>query len=560
MSAEQPKRPALVVRSLGVAYETHHYRETAVEDVSFTVEPGQIVAVVGESGSGKTTVARAAVGLLPSTARVAPGSSIEVDGVEVVGAPEPILRVLRGAVVSFVPQDPRRSLHPLKRIGGQIGEVLLEHRVCPKAEVPARVEALLAKVGIDDPAVRARQYPHEFSGGMLQRVLIAIAIAARPALIVADEPTSALDVTVQQQILRLLEEIIAEDGISVLFITHDLELAAAHADAIVVLNRGQLVEQGTSEHFFRAPRTDYARALLAASPKLSPRPPRPAEAEKARETVLTVEDVRREIKLGGLRAGRAGRVFAAVDGVSFAVGAGSSVALVGESGAGKTTLARLALGLESPTAGRVLFDGADIRRLDKGARRAFRRGTHHVPQNPASSFDPRYSVGQVIAEPLVHAGHERRAVRARVAELLDQVGLPASVMRKGALELSGGQQQRVAIARAISLRPRLVVCDEPTSALDVTVQARIVTLLRDLQAETGVSYLFVSHDLAVVSELADEIVVLRRGKVVEAGTAYDVLSAPREPYTRELIAAVPGREAHAAAREVADSDPVEARD
>ncbi|HET6509866.1 MAG TPA: ABC transporter ATP-binding protein [Baekduia sp.] len=528
------ERPALAVRGLGIAYETHHYSETAVEDVSFDVGAGRIVAVVGESGSGKTTIARAAVGLLPATARVAEGSGIAIDGIEVVGAPEPVLQAMRGSVVGFVPQDPGRSLHPLKRIGAQIGEVLLEHRICAKGEVDERVEALLTRVGIDEPATRARQFPHEFSGGMLQRVLIAIAIAGRPALVVADEPTSALDVTVQAQVLALLEEIVEQDGVSVLLITHDLELAAAHADDVVVLHDGRLVEQGPTARFFEAPSTDYTRTLLAASPKLAPRPPRPGGDGPP---ILTVEDVRRDIRLGGW--GRS-RVFSAVDGVSFALGAGRTVALVGESGAGKTSLARLALGLERPTDGRVVFDGVDVARLDRAGRRALRRATHLVSQHPAASFDPRWSVEQVIAEPLRNAGHERSAITARVRELLDQVGLSATALRKGALELSGGQQQRVAIARAIGLRPRLVVCDEPTSALDVTVQARIIALLRELQDETGVSYLFISHDLAVVSELADEIVVLRRGRVVEAGRAHDVLTAPREAYTRALIAAVPG--------------------
>ncbi|WP_456696936.1 nickel ABC transporter ATP-binding protein NikE [Aeromicrobium sp. P5_D10] len=531
--------PVLSITGLGVAYESSHYREVAVEDFELSILPGEIVAVVGESGSGKTTVAKAVTGLLPSSAQVSPGGSIRINGVELLDAPGSVVEALRGAVVSFVPQDPRRSLHPLKRIGAQIGEVLLRHRVCARDDIRSHVAELLEKVGIDHPAQRARQYPHELSGGMLQRVLIAIAIAAKPALVIADEPTSALDVTVQKQVLTLLTGLVASDGISILLVTHDLELAAAYSDSTVVLHRGRLVERRVTGDFFAGPITDYTRALLRASPTLTPREPR---ERPAAPPVLKVENVVRELRLRGEGRWTRSTPFRPVDDVSFDVPEASTVAIVGESGAGKTSLARLVLGLDKPQDGRIVFDGHDIGRLDRAGRRTFRRATQFVPQNPASSFDPRFSVEAVIAEPLRHAGVTRGDARRQVIKLLDQVGLPGKFADKGALELSGGQQQRVAIARAISLRPRFIVCDEPTSALDVTVQARIIELLRDLQEATGISYVFISHDLAVVSELADEIVVLRHGSVVESGSAADVLTRPVHAYTRELIASVPHRQ------------------
>lgn len=531
--------PALHVEELAVSYSSDTDRGVAVSGVSLTIEPGRMVALVGESGSGKTTVATAIAGLLPPAARISPDSRIAINGVDIVGVGEPVLRTLRGSVVGFVPQDPRRSLHPLKRIGVQIGEVLLHHRVCAKDDVDEQVAALLTKVGIDNPGARARQYPHEFSGGMLQRVLIAIAVAARPSLIIADEPTSALDVTVQKQVLDLLRQIVADDAVAVLLVTHDLELAAVYSDHTVVLHRGRVVEKRATAALFASPVTEYTRALLQSSPRLIPRRPRSDRPDRV--PLLAVEGVRKEVRLPG-EGWWQRKAFTPVDDVSFAVARSSTVAIVGESGAGKTTLTRLALGLERPDAGRVIFDGADVHRLNRAGRKEFRRATQLIPQNPASSFDPRYTVGQVIGEPLRYAGSDRRTAERRVQELLDQVGLPASFARRSALDLSGGQQQRVAIARAISLGPKLLVCDEPTSALDVTTQARIIELLRRLRTEIAVSYLFISHNLAVVSELADEVVVLRSGQVVEAGQAYDVLEHPRSEYTRALLDSVPNRQ------------------
>lgn len=532
-------QPILTVERLSIAYTGDGYHEKAVEDASLQVRPGNIVALVGESGSGKTSLARAAVGQLPANAEVANVSRVELAGIDVLGAPRRRLDALRGSVVGFIPQDPRRSLHPLKRIGAQIAEVLHKHRVCAKADVPGRVEALLAEVGIDEPPTRAKQYPHEFSGGMLQRALIAIALAAEPALIIADEPTSALDVTVQKQILALLTRLVADNDIAILLVTHDLAVASQVSDETVVMQRGRIVESRPTAELFARPGSDYTRTLLAASPRIElaerdlPVPPEPAA-----DPVLRVDDVVREIRLRGPWRGPR-RYFRPVDDVSFAVHRGQTVGLVGESGAGKSSLGRLALGLDSPDEGQVLFQGRDLATLTRAERRDFRRATHVIPQNPATSFDPRFSVEQIVAEPLLAAGESRSATRARVADLLDQVGLPASFARKGGLELSGGQQQRVAIARAISLNPAFIVCDEPTSALDVTVQARIIELLRRLQRETQVGFLFISHDLAVVSELASHVVVLRRGRMAERGAVGTVLRNPVNPYTHELIDSVP---------------------
>ncbi len=534
--------PLLRIDSLTVDYVTRHHAERAVHEVSLEVEAGQVVALVGESGSGKTTLASTVAGQLPATARVAEHSRVDLAGVDVVRAARTELDALRGSVVGFVPQDPRRSLHPLKRVGDQIAEVLLKHRVASGRDVRARVIELLEKVGIDDPPTRSRQYPHEFSGGMQQRALIAIAIAARPGLIVADEPTSALDVTVQKQILTLLTSLVADDGVSVLLVTHDLALAAEHSDVTHVMRSGVLVESRPTAELFERPAAEYTRALLRSSPQIRVRADEPRQPAAApQDIVLRAENVTRRIRLHsqGLRRGK--RYFTPVDDVSFVVRRGATLAIVGESGAGKTSLGRLALGLDRPDEGRVVFEDNDIAGLDRAGWRGFRRGTHLIPQNPAVSFNPLFTVAQVIAEPLAAHGLDRAAVAGRVTELLEHVNLPASVAGKRALELSGGQQQRVAIARAVSLNPRLIVCDEPTSALDVTVQARIIDLLHRLQAETQVSFLFISHDLALVSEIADDIVVLRRGRVAESGRTSRVLAHAESPYTRTLLDAVPGR-------------------
>ncbi|WP_037366960.1 dipeptide ABC transporter ATP-binding protein [Amycolatopsis orientalis] len=522
----------LEISELAVSYRTSGGVVPAVRDVSLRVGAGEIVAVVGESGSGKSTTAHAAIGLLPRGGRVRRGR-IAFAGRDLTALSEKDWRQVRGTGIALVPQDPTVSLDPVRRIGEQVAEVLLIHRLAARNEAAARAVDLLRRAGVDRPGLRARQYPHELSGGLRQRVLIAIALAGEPRLIIADEPTSALDVTVQKEILDHLAGLAADDGTAILLITHDLGVAADRAGRIAVLSEGRLVEEGPARELLAAPAQDYTRRLLAAAPSLSREPLRPRRAEGP-EVLLSVESVSKTFA-----SARAGSV-RAVDNVSFQLTRGRTLALVGESGSGKTTTARMAVGLETPTAGTIRFDGKDITRLPAAELRRLRRRFQLVYQNPYASLNPRFSIADVIGEPLRAFGVGGRAER--VAELADQVALPSSVLRRKPAELSGGQRQRAAIARALALRPDLVVLDEPVSALDVSVQAQILKLLVELQDELGLTYLFITHDLAVVREIADQVGVLRQGELLESGPADDVLRRPREQYTRDLLAAIPGGE------------------
>lgn len=521
----------LEISELAVSYRTSGGVVPAVRDVSLRVGAGEIVAVVGESGSGKSTTAHAAIGLLPRGGLVRRGR-IAFDGHDLTTLSEKDWRQVRGTGIALVPQDPTVSLNPVRRIGEQVAEVLLIHRLAGRNQAAARAVELLRRAGVDRPELRARQYPHELSGGLRQRVLIAIALAGKPRLIIADEPTSALDVTVQKEILDHLAELAADDGTAILLITHDLGVAADRAGRIAVLSEGRLVEEGPARELLAAPTQDYTQRLLAAAPSLSREPLRPRRAEGP-EVLLSVESVSKTF------ASRAGSV-QAVDDVSFQLTRGRTLALVGESGSGKTTTARIAVGLETPTAGTVSFDGQDVTQLSPAELRRLRRRFQLVYQNPYASLNPRFSIADVIGEPLRAFRVGGRAER--VAELADQVALPSSALRRKPAELSGGQRQRAAIARALALRPDLVVLDEPVSALDVSVQAQILNLLVELQDGLGLTYLFITHDLAVVREIADQVGVMRRGKLLETGPADDVLLRPREQYTRDLLAAIPGGE------------------
>ncbi|SEL78204.1 dipeptide ABC transporter ATP-binding protein [Nonomuraea pusilla] len=509
----------LEVRDLAVSYDGRR----AVEGVSFTVEPGEVVAVVGESGSGKSTTAHAIIGLLPGNAAVESGRVLLGDA-DLATWSQRRLRTVRGARVGLVPQDPSTSLDPVKTVGAQIGEVLRLHGRRDRREVRARVLDLLARVGLPDPETRARQYPHELSGGMRQRVLIAIAIALGPSLIIADEPTSALDATVQRRILDLLDDLRAESGTAVLLVTHDLGVAAGRSDHLVVMKDGGIVEQGRTSEVLAAPRAEYTRRLLADAPALSARPFRDPPA--ADEPAVVVRDLVREFRVGR-------RPFRAVDGVSFEVARGTTHALVGESGSGKTTTARTVVRFARPTSGTVTVTGAPDGR-------GFRRHVQLVHQNPYGSLDPRQTVGEIVEEPLRNFGAGDRATRrARVADLVERVALPEDVLTRRPRELSGGQRQRVAIARALAAGPELLVLDEAVSALDVTVQAQILDLLDGLQRELGLTYLFISHDLAVVRQISHTVSVMNEGRIVETGTTRQVFTDPRHPYTRELLAAIP---------------------
>ncbi len=529
--------PVLSISGLSVSYGPNE----AVADLDLALTAGETVAVVGESGSGKSTLAAAVLGLLPAAGRVT-GGSIEVAGRQVVGAAERTLRAIRGRVVALVPQDPTVSLNPTLRIGPQIAEAVRRRGDVARRSVDAEVVEALETAGLDRPVLRARQYPHELSGGMRQRVLIAAALAGRPELIIADEPTSALDVTVQKRILDHLEKLVAERGIGLLLITHDLGVAADRADRVLVMQQGRLVEQGPARSVLVAPRTAYTRALIEAAPGLSATGALVAGISEVPDApaVLRIENVTKDFRLP--RASDGPRSVRALDDVSLSIPAGQTLALVGESGSGKTTALRIALGLEKPTSGRVFFEEQDI--TDQGWRqlRPLRRRFQLVHQNPFSSLDPRFSIRETITEPLVSFGiGDRASRRERARELLEQVDLPVAYLDRRPAELSGGQRQRVAIARALAVQPDLVLLDEPVSALDVRVQKQILDLLAGLQRELGLSYLFISHDLAVVAEVSHRVAVLNQGRVVEQGRTAKIFADPQSEYTQELLAAIAGR-------------------
>ncbi|MFT4306239.1 MAG: ABC transporter ATP-binding protein [Microbacterium sp.] len=528
----------LRIEDLRIAYDTSEGSHEAVGGVALDVSPGEVVAVVGESGSGKSTLAHAIVGLLPSNATVRPGSSIRFGEDELVAAPARVLRRIRGRAVSLVPQDPGVSLDPVQRIGPQIAEVLIIHGGVDRKVAAAAAVEVLERAGIDQPAVRARQYPHQLSGGQRQRALIAMALVARPQLIIADEPTSALDVTVQRRILDSFDQLTREQGTAVLLITHDLGVAADRADRVLVMQRGRIVEAGTTEEVLGAPAHAYTRTLLSAAPSLASRPaPRPPVTP---DRVLWAEGISKRFRIPGPRGRRVPLL--AVDGVDVELNRGETLAIVGESGSGKSTTARIITRFEEPSEGRVLLGDEDITQLRRGRLRRLRKRVQLVYQNPYASLDPRWTVRQIIEEPLRAFRTGDAEARGRhVARLLDQVALPAEVSARRPGQLSGGQRQRVAIARALALEPEVIVLDEPVSALDVSVQAQILDLLAGLQRERGLGYVFVSHDLAVVRQIADRVLVMRHGSVVEAGSVQDVFERPRHPYTRELLEAIPGR-------------------
>ncbi|MFC5752374.1 dipeptide ABC transporter ATP-binding protein [Actinomadura rugatobispora] len=541
----------LEVAGLSVSYRTRTGLVSAVRDVALEVRPGEIVALVGESGSGKSTTAHAVTRLLAGNAAIDAGRILFGDR-DLTGLSERELRTVRGARIGLIPQDPAVSLNPVKRVGEQVAEVLRLHGLATRRSAPLEAVEVLERAGLPDPRVRARQYPHELSGGMRQRALIAIAIAAGPELIVADEPTSALDVTVQRRILDHLQDLTGELGSAVLLVTHDLGVAADRADRIAVMSGGRVVEEGPAGRILGDPRDPYTRRLLRNAPSLAvaepaPRPeglPAPAPAASEEEPLVVTEHLVKEFPLPHGRG--TARTVRAVDDVGLTIHRGRTLALVGESGSGKSTTARLVLRLVPPSSGRIVFDGEDVTAVRGNGLRRLRRRAQLIYQNPYASLDPRFSIGEVITEPLrAFRVGDRAARSARARELLDRVALPASTLDRRPAELSGGQRQRVAIARALALGPDLVVCDEPVSALDVSVQAQVLELLAELQERTGVAYLFISHDLAVVRQIAHRVAVMKDGRIVETGTTGEIFAAPAHPYTRELLAAIPGARARA---------------
>ena len=524
--------PLLDVRGLAVSFSQGGQVTRAVDGVSFALDRGRTLAIVGESGSGKSVTALSIARLLGASGAETTGGEILFKGQDLLRLDERAMRAIRGDAITMVFQEPMTSLNPLHTIERQIGEILELHGMRRGAKLRARVIELLEEVGIPDPAMRLGAYPHQLSGGQRQRVMIAMALANRPDLLIADEPTTALDVTVQAQILRLLKDLQARLGMALLFITHDLGIVRRIADHVAVMQRGKIVEAGPVAEIFQTPQHPYTRMLLAAEPKGLP----PAK-DPAAKPVLTARDLKVwfPIKRGFLRR-TVGHV-KAVDGVSITVCEGQTVGVVGESGSGKTTLGLAILRLIRSD-GPVSYLGRRIDELDTSAMRPLRRDMQVVFQDPYGSLSPRLSVADIVGEGLT-VGRRRPAAERRemVARALADTGLDPASMDRYPHEFSGGQRQRIAIARAIVQEPKFVVLDEPTSALDMSVQAQIVDLLRDLQARRGLAYLFISHDLKVVRALAADILVMRHGHVVEAGSAAEIFAAPRSEYTRALFAA-----------------------
>ncbi|MFC0675923.1 nickel ABC transporter ATP-binding protein NikE [Brachybacterium hainanense] len=539
----------LEVTDLRISYRSSRRRGSAppaVPGVSFTLRAGESLALVGESGSGKSSIARAVLGLLGSRAEVS--GAVRLDGTELLSLPDARARRIRGRDIAYVPQDPGGSLDPLRRVIDQVIEPLRHHRIGDPGSHRERALQALAEAGLDEAERLADRWPHELSGGQRQRVLIAAAIVSEPALIIADEPTSALDVTVQRRILDRLQELTSSHGTALLLITHDLAVAADRTDRTIALRRGEIVDEGESRGLLTAPEHPYTRALVEAIPGRSRTlaaiaPPEPADD---RAPLLEARGVARTY-------GTRRDPVHALRPTDLVVRPGDSIGIAGESGSGKTTLARILLGLVAPdaapgaseaddAAGTVRIGGEPLRTGRRG--RAQRRIVQPVFQNPHSSFDPARTVGWSVLEPVRALARVPRAGRsALVARLFEDVGLDPALAARKPDELSGGQLQRVAIARALSIGPQVLVCDEAVSALDVTVQAQILALLSRLQREKGLALVFITHDLAVLRELCRDVLVMRRGEVVESGRTAEVFDAPQHPYTRELIAAIPGAEA-----------------
>ncbi len=537
----------LTVEGLSIAYGP----TAVVHDVSFSVAKGESLALIGESGSGKSTIAKAVLRLLPHGEATATGR-VALNGRNVLALPDKQFRPLRGRELAFIPQDPASALNPVRTIGAQAHEAAALLGETDPTVRRGKILDVLEQVGLPDPSRVYDSYPHQLSGGMLQRVLIALTVLPRPSLIVADEPTSALDVTVQKLILDMLTQLRQELDIGLLLITHDLAIAAERADSLVVLKDGTVQESGPSRDVFASPQTDYARSLQADVPALHPdryrgqrtalRPAEPAHDGDSRTGASTAPAAGLQIEVQSVtkRFSAGGKDVLACDGVSFSVERGRTHALVGESGSGKTTAVRLLLGLEQPDGGEITVAGQSTSGRSRAEVRDIRRHLQLVYQNPFTSLDPSWRVGRIVREPLDQFGVGTKPERAqRVEEALASVGLPADVASRRPAHLSGGQRQRVAIARALVVRPDVVVLDEPTSALDVSVQAGILELLSKLQRELGLTYLFVSHDLALVRQIADTVSVMRKGQVVEDGPVEDIFSRPQHSYTRALLDSIP---------------------
>lgn len=546
--------PLLDIRDLSVAFPTRRQTFVAVDQASLTVEPGEIHGLVGESGAGKSTIGAAVMGLLERPGRITTGT-VALSGEEISGLDREAMQSLRGKRISMIFQDPLTSLNPLFTVREQLTETITTHLGVPEAEASTRAIDLLNRVGIPEPDVRIDQYPHQFSGGMRQRVVIALALCSEPEVIIADEPTTALDVSIQAQILDLIKELARERQVGVILITHDMGVIADTTDRVTVMYQGEVVESGPTADVLGTPQHPYTQSLIAAVPRPGEKMHRfPQISYGGRETVFKVEDLARDwpksavshgplMRVEGLtkRFVKKRRLFGsdymtAVDDVSFDIRPGEVFGVVGESGSGKSTIARMIAGLYPADAGRVFFDGAEVTQPTDD----YRRQIQMIFQDPYSSLNPRMRVDAIIAEPAKH--HKiltGKALKHRVDELLDRVGLGVEAGQKYPHEFSGGQRQRIAIARALATQPRFLICDEPTSALDVSIQAQILNILKDLQEHLGLTMLFISHDLPVVRQMCDRVAVMRGGQMVELNETEALFATPQHAYTRELLSLMP---------------------
>ncbi|WP_332719574.1 ABC transporter ATP-binding protein [Pelagibacterium mangrovi] len=543
--------PLLSVEDLKVVFHLRRGDFTAVDGISFSIMPGEVLGVVGESGAGKSMTGTAIMGLVDRPGEVS-ATAIKLKGERIDGLDEEGYRKIRGKRIGMVFQDPLTSLNPLYTVGEQLIETIRSHLPLSHDQAKKRAIELLADAGIPNPEERIGAYPHQFSGGMRQRVVISLALAAEPELVIADEPTSALDVSVQAQIIKVLKRLCAERGVAVMLITHDMGVIAEAADRMIVMNKGKIVETGTVADIILRPKETYTQKLIEAIPSIKAQNPRFAaaaangavSAEEKSDALVVVENLSKEFDLSPSMlsriTGRNRKIVKAVNDVSFTIARGQTYGLVGESGSGKSTCARMLVGLLPPTAGSVKVEGIDIWR-DRQAAAKRRSKIQMIFQDPYASLNPRWRVGQIIAEPMRALGITRNAgeIADRVADLLRRVRLDPEAMRKYPHEFSGGQRQRIAIARALSSQPEFIICDEPTSALDVSVQAQVLELMSQLQEEFGLTYLLISHNLAVVRQMADAVGVLHNGVLVENAPVEDIFGAPKADYTRMLLDAVP---------------------
>ncbi|MBT1018436.1 ABC transporter ATP-binding protein [Canibacter sp. lx-72] len=560
MNTSATNEPLLSVRDLSIGFRIDSTLNNVVHGVGFDVNRGETVAIVGESGSGKSTTMHAVINLLPGTGQITSGS-IKWKGKELVGISASEMEKLRGRDIGLVPQDPMSNLNPVWSIGFQVEEAIKANGLASdKKQIRAKAVEVLKQAGLADAERRMKQFPHQFSGGMKQRALIGIGLAANPDLLIADEPTSALDVTVQRVVLDHLQQLAKEKGTAVVFITHDLGLAAERAEKLIVMYKGNIVESGPSREILQRPRHSYTKRLVAAAPSLASRRIQSSgtvaaagidqlsniqeniagkRERAAGEPVIEIKDLTKQYKI---RKGNFGsELFTAVSKANFVVNRGETLALVGESGSGKSTIAKMVLQLEKPTSGEIFINGINTAKFNSKEMFELRRQLQPVFQDPYGSLDPLMNIGNIISESMnVHKVGSRSERRQRVFELLDQVSMPRSVATRYPNELSGGQRQRVAVARGLALKPEILVLDEAVSALDVLVQAQILDLLADLQHELGLTYLFITHDLAVVRLIADKVCVMQQGQIIEHSTTDSVFDNPQEEYTKRLLEAIPG--------------------